>query len=133
MIAGLRQRDHLRAADAFVPGEQRDTVHDARRCDQLVGRIASNVEPGRDSRHLEVENHSFCNRVCWFCPNRFYDRRSALVRMTDRVFDGIITALASIGYEEALTWSRYHGAMVDERVSMRASPVPGPPFPAPGW
>lgn len=53
--------------------------------------------------------------------------------MTDRVFDGIITALASIGYEKALTWSRYHGAMVDERVSMRASPVPVPPFPAPGW
>lgn len=24
---------------------------------------------------VEIENHSFCNRVCWFCPNRFYDRR----------------------------------------------------------
>ena len=27
-------------------------------------------------RSVEIENHSFCNRTCWFCPNSFIDRRT---------------------------------------------------------
>jgi hypothetical protein len=60
---------------------------------------------------VEIENHNFCNRICWFCPNSFIDRRSELRLMTDDVFEKIIGALAEIDYDGNLTWSRYHEAL----------------------
>jgi MoaA/NifB/PqqE/SkfB family radical SAM enzyme len=68
---------------------------------------------------VEIENHAFCNRVCWFCPNRFIDRRSALRRMKSAVFSKIIRNLAEVNYEGALTWSRYHEVLADRRVFER--------------
>lgn len=68
---------------------------------------------------VEIENHAFCNRVCWFCPNRFIDRRSTLRRMKDRVFSKIIDNLTEINYTGALTWSRYHEVLADDRVFER--------------
>src|SRR5579871_2369346 len=54
---------------------------------------------------VELENHSYCNRVCWFCPNAFLDRRSASIFMTDTVFQKVLTNLAEIDYSEKLEWS----------------------------
>lgn len=68
---------------------------------------------------VEIENHAFCNRVCWFCPNRFIDRRSTLRRMKTSVFSKIIDNLAEVNYEGALTWSRYHEVLADDRVFER--------------
>ena len=68
---------------------------------------------------VEIENHAFCNRVCWFCPNRFIDRRSALQKMKTSVFSKIIGNLAEVKYEGALTWSRYHEVLADDRVFER--------------
>ena len=70
---------------------------------------------------VEIENHSYCNRVCWFCPNSFLDRRSALHRMTDHVFETIIGDLAAIDYHGALTWSRYHEALAHESIFERVA------------
>lgn len=56
---------------------------------------------------VELENHSYCNRVCWFCPNAFLDRRSASIFMTDVVFQKIMSNLAEIDYSEKLEWSGY--------------------------
>ncbi|HEY2007642.1 MAG TPA: radical SAM protein [Rhizomicrobium sp.] len=56
---------------------------------------------------VELENHSYCNRTCWFCPNTFLDRRSSSILMTDEVFDKIISNLAEIDYSEQLEWSGY--------------------------
>jgi hypothetical protein len=56
---------------------------------------------------VELENHSYCNRVCWFCPNTFLDRRSASHFMPDLVFEKIISNLAEIDYAEQLEWSGY--------------------------
>jgi hypothetical protein len=56
---------------------------------------------------VELENHSYCNRVCWFCPNAFLDRRSASHFMSDAVFQKIIGNLAEIDYAEQLEWSGY--------------------------
>lgn len=56
---------------------------------------------------VELENHSYCNRVCWFCPNSFLDRRSASVFMTDTVFQKILANLAEVDYSETLEWSGY--------------------------
>jgi hypothetical protein len=68
---------------------------------------------------VEIENHDFCNRICWFCPNSFIDRRSQLRLMSDTVFEKIIGDLAEVDYDGALTWSRYHEALADESVFER--------------
>ena len=47
---------------------------------------------------VEIENHSFCNRICWFCPNAFIDRRSVSHEMPDHVFDTIVGGLREIDY-----------------------------------
>lgn len=56
---------------------------------------------------VELENHSYCNRTCWFCPNAFLDRRSKSIIMTDEVFGKILANLAEIDYSELLEWSGY--------------------------
>ena len=68
---------------------------------------------------VEIENHSFCNRVCWFCPNVFIDRRSVSHEMPERVFETIIGGLSEIDYSGALTWSRYHEALANPRIFAR--------------
>ncbi len=65
---------------------------------------------------VEIENHNFCNRICWFCPNSFIDRRSQLRLMNDDVFEKIIDDLAEIDYDGNLTWSRYHEALADHSI-----------------
>ena len=65
---------------------------------------------------VEIENHSFCNRICWFCPNAFIDRRSVSHEMPERVFQTIIGGLSEIDYAGALTWSRFHEAMASPRI-----------------
>ena len=65
---------------------------------------------------VEIENHNFCNRVCWFCPNSFIDRRSQLRLMSDGVYGKIVEALTEIDYDGNLTWSRYHEALADHSV-----------------
>jgi hypothetical protein len=57
---------------------------------------------------VEIENHSFCNRTCWFCPNTFIDRRGPNVVMAEDVFERILADLSSIGYSGALQWAGYH-------------------------
>jgi len=56
---------------------------------------------------VTIENHSYCNRTCWFCPNVFLDRRSANHIMPDDVYKKIIGDLASIQYDKAIVWSGY--------------------------
>lgn len=77
---------------------------------------------------VEIENHNFCNRICWFCPNSFIDRRSRLSLMSDEVFKKIIDNLAEIDYDGNLTWSRYHEALADhsifERIAMARRALP---------
>ena len=68
---------------------------------------------------VEIENHNFCNRICWFCPNSFIDRRSQLRLMSDEVFEKIISALSEIDYDGNLTWSRYHEALADHSIFER--------------
>lgn len=56
---------------------------------------------------VELENHSYCNRTCWFCPNSFIDRRSHNVFMSDAVYNKILVNLAEIAYSGTLEWSGY--------------------------
>ena len=70
---------------------------------------------------VEIENHSYCNRTCWFCPNVFMDRRSVNHLMSDALFDKIIRDLQTIDYSQTLVWSRYHEPMADESIYARVS------------
>ncbi len=47
---------------------------------------------------VEIGNHSFCNRICWFCPNVFIDRRSVNHLRTDTLLDKIFSELGAIDY-----------------------------------
>ncbi len=57
---------------------------------------------------VEVENHSFCNRTCWFCPNSFLDRKTSTKLAPPELLDKVLRDLRSIDYERTLVWSRYH-------------------------
>ena len=65
---------------------------------------------------VEIENHSYCNRVCWFCPNALIDRRSKVELMTDQVFGKIVSELSETGYAQTLVWSRYHEPLAHESI-----------------
>lgn len=68
---------------------------------------------------VEIENHNFCNRICWFCPNSFIDRRTRLQLMKDDVFEKIVAGLVEVDYDGNLTWSRYHEALADHSIFER--------------
>jgi hypothetical protein len=70
-------------------------------------------------RVVEIENHSYCNRTCSFCPNAFLDRRSRNVLMADSLYDKILADLESIGYGQSLVWSRYHEPLADPSIFER--------------
>ncbi|HWQ03075.1 MAG TPA: radical SAM protein, partial [Candidatus Nitrosotenuis sp.] len=80
-------------------------------------------------RVVEIENHSYCNRTCSFCPNAFIDRRSENILMADALFEKLLTDLASIGYSQSLIWSRYHEPMahvsIFDRVARARKRLPG--------
>lgn len=93
-----------------LPGELVDDAISIERSRRLFSRFVDQVE---------IENHNFCNRVCWFCPNSIIDRRSRLHLMPESVFQRILSDLAEIDYAGALTWSRYHEALADESIYER--------------
>ena len=95
---------------AFVNLLPPQMVDDALPVDQARDLFARFVD------QVEIENHDFCNRICWFCPNSFIDRRSRLRLMNDDVFNKIIENLAEIDYDGNLTWSRYHEALADHSI-----------------
>ena len=70
---------------------------------------------------VEIENHSYCNRVCWFCPNVHMDRRTVNHVMPDELFQAIIRDLASIDYDRTPVWSRYHEVLAHESIYERVS------------
>ena len=51
----LRQRDDIRTADDKVSCDQWNPMHDARCGDELIRRIALEIQAGRSERHREVD------------------------------------------------------------------------------
>ena len=62
---------------------------------------------------LEVGISRFCNRVCDYCPNSTYDRRSSKDLMSDRLFYNIIYHLQKIQYSGQLQFHRYNEPLAD--------------------
>ncbi len=55
-------------------------------------------------RMVELEQHSYCNRKCWFCPNQFIDRQ--FIEFLDHaIYEQILKDLASIDYDEIISFS----------------------------
>ncbi|HEV2489436.1 MAG TPA: radical SAM protein [Candidatus Acidoferrales bacterium] len=67
-------------------------------------------------RMVEIENHSYCNRTCWFCPNAQLDRRSGNTLMQPSVYEKILLDLQSIDYSQTLSWSRYHEPLAHDSI-----------------
>ncbi len=57
---------------------------------------------------IEIEIFSFCNRICWFCPNSFIDRRQTNIILPEEKYLKIIAELAEIDYSGYITYSRYN-------------------------
>ncbi|MEZ5479923.1 MAG: SPASM domain-containing protein [Thiolinea sp.] len=73
----------------------------------------------RSVNMVELEVFSYCNRVCWFCPNSFIDRRSANYYMDEDLYLGILDQLASIDYAGKISWSRYNEPLADRIILER--------------
>jgi len=56
---------------------------------------------------VEIEPHSFCNRVCTFCPNAFLDRRSNKVDLDVSLLTSVLDDLASISYNKRIRFALY--------------------------
>lgn len=57
-------------------------------------------------RMVELEQHSYCNRKCWFCPNQFIDRQFQPVQFLDEaIYTQILNDLADIKYDEIISFS----------------------------
>lgn len=101
---------NLLPADAFDPAADLSTVR------KLFSTYV---------RVVEIENHSYCNRICWFCPNSQIDRHSANILMADTVYEKILSDLQSINYSQTLIWSRYHEPLAHESIYPRIAQARG--------
>ncbi|HUI18987.1 MAG TPA: radical SAM protein [Alphaproteobacteria bacterium] len=68
---------------------------------------------------IEIEVFSYCNRVCWFCPNSHIDRRSANRYMDEALYLRILDELRSIAYGGVVTYSRYNEPLADRIILTR--------------
>lgn len=70
-------------------------------------------------RSVEIETFTYCNRVCWFCPNSFIDRRSTRKHMDEDLYLSILADLASVDYDGEITYSRYNEPLADRIILTR--------------
>jgi hypothetical protein len=68
---------------------------------------------------VEIEVFSYCNRVCWFCPNAVIDRRSTKHYMSEPLYLGVLDQLAEIGYSKMIAYSRYNEPLADRIILRR--------------
>ena len=68
---------------------------------------------------IEIEIFSYCNRVCWFCPNSFVDRRSENVLMEEERYLNILEQLREINFSGEVTYSRYNEPLSNREIFMK--------------
>ena len=68
---------------------------------------------------IEIETFSFCNRRCWFCPNRLIDRHSDNHYMSEEMYLKILTELQEIDYSNEIAFSRYNEPLSDRIILTR--------------
>ncbi len=70
---------------------------------------------------VEIEVFSYCNRVCWFCPNATHDRRSSNHHMKHDTYIKILEDLRSCNYNKRISFSRYNEPLADKSILDRLS------------
>jgi hypothetical protein len=58
-------------------------------------------------KHIEIEPHSYCNRICWFCPNSFIDRKHTTNYMNEDILEQLLKDLSNIQYNNTISFTRY--------------------------
>lgn len=56
-------------------------------------------------RVFEIEPHSYCNRKCWFCPNKFIDRTGPVDYFDPSIYLQVLSDLRDIDYSEAFCFA----------------------------
>ena len=56
---------------------------------------------------VEIEPHSFCNRICPFCPNYKLDRLKNNHEIDNGIFDKILEDLSLISYDNLIRFALY--------------------------
>jgi hypothetical protein len=67
-------------------------------------------------RMVEIEPHSYCNRVCPFCPNAMFDRHSEKLALDLKQLEPILSSLASIGYRQGVRFALYSEPLSDPQI-----------------
>lgn len=57
--------------------------------------------------NMDIELSSYCNRVCWFCPNSYIDRKSNPFYLDFEIFKSIINDLSTISYDNYISFNGY--------------------------
>lgn len=80
-------------------------------------------------RFIEVESQSYCNRICWFCPNALVDRRSTRHYLDPAIYTRLLKDLRSVNFRHRFSFSRYNEPFADEvifdRIAEARSALPG--------
>lgn len=63
-------------------------------------------------RLVEVEIHSYCNRVCTWCPNKSIDRTNKKI-LSEKIYTKLLYELKEYGFEGYISFSRYNEPMSD--------------------
>jgi radical SAM protein with 4Fe4S-binding SPASM domain len=71
---------------------------------------------GRHVTNIVIETHSYCNRVCSFCPNSFIDRRSFNTEFPEDVYLRILEELAAAKYRGVISFSRYQEPLSEAKL-----------------
>lgn len=106
-------------AVGIAPDTQRWQNMDARHLKELTDPQEAAALFKHSVRMVEIEVSSYCNRKCWFCPNATYDRMSDNKLMPAEMYSSILRQLASIGYDGAITYSRYNEPLADKMILER--------------
>jgi len=64
-------------------------------------------------RMVEIEVFSYCNRLCWFCPNKDGSRIGSNTYMDVGLYESIVRRLADIRYDGMISYSRYNEPLAD--------------------
>ena len=59
----------------------------------------------KNMRTIELEQHSYCNRKCWFCPNTFIDRQGPVKWLDFDIYIQILNDLSCIDYDQTISFS----------------------------
>ena len=83
----------------------------------LIGQLRKNKKwLGKILRYVEVETHSYCNRICSFCPNSSFDRRGQREYFPIPLYIKILKELSEVQYSGWFSFVRYMEPLADNKI-----------------